>query len=159
MKIQRASLTGGILVLILHVFSASVRRGLFSLLGEQLVSNIVFAVTVAAVVSALVWSVLRQHRDLLPLALACGTILYILTSSPVFDGRFSFFLFFLLGALSVVDERKTSKWGPILLIIACALLCEWLPGILFASVRFYWLDVLRMVVGGFSGRMVVSSNK
>ncbi len=146
------------LVIALQLFLGSVQTWLFGLLGERLSSNIIFSVMIAAALAAAVWSAIKGHRDLLSLMFVVGTLLFLLLSRPVFAGRFSLFLFFLLGVVSAFDEKRQARWLPILVIFGVALLCEWLPTLLTGGIRFYWLDAASMVLGGMAGRLVICSN-
>jgi len=158
LKVYKALLTGAAFIVMLHLFFSSAQRWLFDLFGERLISNVVFAIIVAAVFTAVVWSAIKGHRDVLSLLFVGATLVFLLLSRPVFAGRFSLFLFFLLGILSVVDEKHPAKWIPILMLGAVALLCEWLPAVLLGGARFFWLDAVNMLIGGLAGRLVVCSS-
>lgn len=158
MKVHKFTLILTLIVMAMHVWGAWFQRRFISLVGESLATNIMIGVLMAALVTVIAWAVFNGHRDLLILALAGAVMAFLFFSRPVFAGRVSLFAFFLLGISTGLDEVKQAKWAPLLMISGCALLCEGIPA-LMGAVGFYWMDVLIMSLGGFSGRAVICSNR
>lgn len=146
-------------MVLIHIFFGRFQNWSLRWFGEKLSLHIILAMMLAAVLTALVWSFASNRRDVLSLVFVLGGLLYILFSRPLFQARLSFFLFFLFGALTGLDEKKPGNEIPILLILGTALLSEWLPALFSGGIQFYWLDLVGMAVGGFAGRLTVCSNR
>lgn len=155
MKSFKFSLITAALVVVAHLFYNKTQQLFLNHINEKLLLNLMFAVMVASVLTAFVWSAIKKNKALLSVVFVGVTLVFILVSRPVLAARLSFFLFFLLGLIGAVEDKPANSFFSILLIMVTAGLSEWLPVLVFGGVRFYWLDAVCMSIGAMAGRLLI----